>query len=505
MNIKRILNILNPRPAIGGLEINDSDLRFILIEGNKLVSASISLPAGVIEEGRIKDKNSFKTALVNLHSQITPSKKKKIYAVVNIPDVNIYSQIFNLPFVASVNLEEAAYLNLQMISPMDFSTVYADWQKVGEVEIDGGQLEILSAFIQRQIIDEFAECLKEANFVVVALEFFGLAISRLISGLRGLTNLSLLLRINSSGLSFNLIKNYNLYFSHFVAWPVGENRQISFSVLKDLIVRETQKVFNFSNTNWPGQLNNFLLVTSALEDKISQIIQENFSFAFQKLTLTPKLVSPKREWSITNNQLSSLSSDWFGALGSALRGLIPRSKDIIISLASTGTEEEFHQHQLISFVKIWRNIILTSLSFIIIAFVASEIFLIQNNKSLNSQLANLTNKPEAQEISKLQEEAQKFNQLIEVALRAKTQTSNWLPLFEKIEKLAGKDITIERIFIQSATTPILLNGRATNEAVLINFKNDLEKDSQFQDINMPLSINPLPSGLISFNITFGLK
>ena len=44
MKIKKILNILNPQPQIGGLEISDSDIRFFLVKGKSFVSASVKLP-----------------------------------------------------------------------------------------------------------------------------------------------------------------------------------------------------------------------------------------------------------------------------------------------------------------------------------------------------------------------------------------------------------------------------------------------------------------------------
>lgn len=507
MSFKRFLTILNPQPAISGLEISDSALKFVLIKENKLTFTSLNLPMGTIEEGKIKNKENFKAALSKLHSQITSKTKKKIYAIINIPDIDVYTQVFNLPLVAIDNLDEAIGLNLQMISPIDFSSVYADWQRVGETDIDGGQLEILGAFVPNKTVDEFVQYLKETNFVVAAIEFSALAFSRLFSGLANLPNSFLLLHLTGSGLNFCLIKNRNLYFNHFVAWPAGEERQISLATIKETIIRETQKILNFASSHWPdSQITNLLLAVPALEEKITQIITENFTLSVQKLTLPRELKDVNGQWSIVNSQLSTLTSDWFSTLGSALRGLIPRSKDIIISLASTGTEEEFRQHQTINFIKIWRNIAFTSLSFILIAFIVLEGFLIKNTDSLNNQLANLANLPEIEKINKLQEEAKNFNSRVDLALKAKEQVYNWSPFFEKIKNLAGNDIVIERIFVQSKEMPILFNGRALDESAIINFKDKLEKEDQFGEINMPLAgITSAPDGKLRFTITFKVK
>ena len=62
-----------------------------------------------------------------------------------------------------------------------------------------------------------------------------------------------------------------------------------------------------------------------------------------------------------------------------------------------------------------------------------------------------------------------------MALQAKNQVSDPTLLLEKIKNLAGQDITIDRIFIQSPNLPILFNGRAVSEKAIIDFKNALEK------------------------------
>jgi len=498
---KKFLKIFNPQPAIGGLEISDSTVRFILAKKNKLisVSASVNLAVGIIEEGKVKNKEDFKSALVNLHLQITPKRKKKIYAVINICDSNVYSQVFNLPLVAVSNIEEAAKLNLQMISPMDFSDVYSDWQKVGENPNGGGQLEILGAFANNKIVNDIVECLKAANFVVAAIEFSSLAISRLISDLPNLPNCFLMLRLTSSGLGFALIKNHNLYFNHFVAWPSSDSRQILLSSIKEIIISETQKILNFVNSHWPDvNINTFLLATPALEEKISQIITENFHFSVQKIVLPL--------WSVENKKLPSITSEWFIALGSALRGLIPRSDDNIISLTGTGTEEEFRQQQTFNFIKLWRNIILTSFSFVLLAFAITEIFLAKTVGSLNNQLANLVNLPAEEKVNELQNQAENFNNLVDLALNAKEQIYNWSPFFEEIKNLAGEIIVIKRIFIQSVDSPILFNGEAVDEQTIIDFKNKVESAPQFTEINFALSsVTLAPDGKFNFSITFKLR
>lgn len=502
--IRKIIGILNPRLPIGGLEISDLSLKFVSSDENKISSHSIELAPGVLENGKVKDGTSFKEALLALHSQIAPKAKKEVYAILNIPDINVYSQVFGLPPAAENNMEEAVRLNLQMISPSDFSSVYSDWQRVGDSNFDGRQIEILGAFVQRQIIDDFAKALKEAKFVVVATEFYSLAISRIVSAMGEISNFCLLMRLDSSGIGFSAIRKGSLYFQRFVPWPMQEEKQITFEILRDMIIREVQKVINFSSKQWPDKIEKIFLISSSLEDKITQIISENFSLAVQRLSLPAEIKDPRGLWSFNGEGLDAMDSNFLGAFGSSLRGLISRSKDIIISLASTGTEEEFRQNQIIYFSEIWRNIILTSFIFIAVVFLGLDVFMANMGVSLKSRLANFTNLPETEEVSNLQEEAAKFNAKVSVALQAKKESLRWSRFLEEIKSAAGEGIFIDRIFVQSPLEgTVLFNGRASNESAIVNFKESLEKNQYFKSINLPLaSISSLSGGMLGFSVDF---
>jgi hypothetical protein len=340
--------------------------------------------------------------------------------------------------------------------------------------------------------------------MTVAAEFYSLAVSRVISGISEIQNFCLLMRLDSNGLGFSVIRKGGLYFQRFVPWPVQEEKQITFEILKDMIIRETQKVLNFYSKQWPEKIEKIFLVSSSLEDKISQIISENFGLATQKLSLPEELKDPSGSWSFSGEGLNALDSDLLGAFGSSLRGLISRSEDVIISLASTGTEEEFRQSQVIYFSKMWRNIILTSFGFISVVFVILNMFLAGTANSLSERLANFVNLPETEEMANLQAEAAKFNAKVAVAVEARKESLQWSKFLEEIKSVSGENITIDRIFIQSPLDgTVLFNGRAPNESAVVNFKESLEKNEYFKNINLPLSgIASLTGGMLSFSVDF---
>ncbi len=179
--IKKITNAINPPLQIGGLEITDSYLRYVAIKGRKADFISAKLAPGIIEDGKIKDKDKLLGVLKGFHDQIV-GKKKKAWVIASISDSNVYTEMFTLPKSTGKDLAEAAKLNLQMISPIDFASAHADWHLVGEKETNGVvQNEILGAFIAKQFVEDFEQIADKAGFEIVAIEFPMFALARAIT------------------------------------------------------------------------------------------------------------------------------------------------------------------------------------------------------------------------------------------------------------------------------------------------------------------------------------
>ncbi len=495
-SFKNFLNLINPQPEIGGLEISDSYLRFVLLKNNKADIVSMKMPPGVIEDGKIKDKDQFFSIISNFYNQLSPGSKKK-YIIANISDINVYTEVFLLPKSGESNLDEAVNLNLRMISPIDFDNAYTDWQLIGE-KISGGvnQLQILGAFVQKKIIDDYEDILSRAGFDVAAVEFPAVALTRSLSELsEGFSKNKnyILMRVGSDGLAFSFISNGNLNFLHFASWAsaYGGQRQISFDAMKRVIITEVQKVLSFYGTHAEGKIDSLILVSQTLTDEISKIINDNFPDISVRIP--------------TFREFKNLEPVWFSTVGSALRGVIPRSEDSVISLLSAGTEIKFRNYQIVAFINIWRNIILSVLGAIIVFYIGLD-FLIMKNFDVLSQKVKAISIPDFANITELQNEARDFNQKANLIYAAYAQKSIWSPFFVQLNQLAGSDISIKRILVQSVDSPVLLVGEAPDEDKIVTFKDALESQSQFTNINFQLSnISKNVSGNVDFTLTFELK
>lgn len=497
--LRKISKLIQPMVSIGGLEVSDTALRFIEFKGKELRKFGVSLNSGIIEDGKLKDRGGFLQALYVLKSQIGRIKDN-IPVIISIPPNHVYTQAFNLPILSDINMQEAAVLNLKMLSPTDIRNVYYDWQVLSEAKYGGG-LELLGAFVNKSVVDDLGSVFKEAGFSVVAVEFAGLAISRLIKeksvGI-DLTKPSVVLVVSSDGLDFLILKDGNLYFSYFVSWAsirggVSEDsREILLKVFSSVLIQEMKKVFTFYNSHWGGQANSMILITYGLFEEIEKMVKDTF----------PSI----QVNSVNLKDSGDLVSSWFVPLGSALRGFIHRSEDQLISLEMIGTEERFKQSEVVVFFKAWRDIILMAFSFVAVIFMVSDIVVAKIGDQVKNQASSLLGNVPSAEVKILKKKAEDFNTLLNKAVSAKKQTNDFSLIFSKISDLAvGYGIRITRILVDGNKSSVVVNGRAASESVTVNFKNKLADQEGFKEIILPLSdITSNPDGSVNFSLTVDL-
>lgn len=487
-----LLRLLSPAPQIGGLEITDSAIRFLQIKKEGFITASIKLPPGVIESGKVMEgqRPNLVAALKTVHSQLSADNKKMINIVLTMPSSNVYIQSFNVSKLAEENLIEAADLNLRMLSPIPIETSYFGWQKIGESETGGGAIELLGAFAPAVNIDDIISALHESGFGVAAVEFASLSLVRHLREVKAVekTLPYLVIHVTAEGLDFIVVRNNNLYFDYFYPWSLvqGDGRNISVQNLKETIETEVGKVFNFYLGHWGGQIKNILLITPALHDELKSILGEKF----------PSL------------QLTIIDSGEVTVVGgTALRGKLSMSEDFDISLTSETAAKIFEEEQMLRFVAIWRNILFTVASFILLTFAATQIYLSRSaDKITETGSSSVISHTEEAELKKLEDKAKQFNKLVELVVAAMESSKEISPFLIHLNNLAGNKISFDRIYLQAFDRPATISGSAPSEEAILEFKRALELQPQLADVSLPLSsIITKPSGQLAFTISFLIK
>lgn len=487
--------LINPFKPVGGLSINDSSLKYVRIdENNRLVKASLRLPPGLIEDGKIKNRDLAKQALETLKSYIAPPRgDRRTNVIVSLQDNLIYSRIFNVPNLEEKALEEAAVLNLQMISPIDLKQSYYSYQSVGITANGVRQLELLGAFIPNGIVDDWLSLLRESGFSPIAVEFQSLSMVRAMDYLKITDPKStyVALVVAADGLNFAIIKNNNLYFNYFYSWKsVGSGgRQIAFTDLEQTIFTEIERVLNFVGARFGTSISKIFVVAEGLGAKIAASIKTRF----------PRLDS--QEFSLMSS--AGLPADWAPALGSAIRGVLPRSKDQFISLNSITVREEYFQEQSLSLASAWRSAFLVVLAFLAVLYGGSDLLLRRVKEDLvASQTINFPVN-ENQEYAELKAQADGFNALVNLVASAKVRETVISPFFRKIRELAGTDATILRISTQPVSGTVILNASSPSLDMSRRFVDRLKATPQLQSVEQPLANLVVdPDGSVTFIVSF---
>lgn len=489
--------IFVPTSAVAGLQITDSSLRYVELKPNgkstPLVVAdrSLRLPPGIMENGRIKDRGAFLAALRSLKRLIALNSKRKLNVILTVPAGNVYAQSFSVPKLSGVALEEAVKLNLQVISPNPLDKTYYSWKIVGGQLQDSNQMEILGVFALRELVDELSSVVEEASFGIAAIEFSGLSFVRILNSL-GIAEPSvtyLLIKLTQDGLVFMIIKNEELYFNYFHSWGkiAYENGSIPVSSALDIIKTESQRIMNFYYSHRGEQIKDIILISPVLSVQIADLIKSEYP--------TLKL-----------SMVDSSKSNFHGALGAALRGLIPRIQDEDINLMGAKVMNAFWRDQVFNFIAIWRNTVLLVMGFMIIVFATADLFLIKQSEEI-SMAAAIDQKSAAGELETLRSKAEEFNTLVASALKARDLTRRITPFMNNLNSIASENgVTFPHIGFSVAGLTINLSGAAPAQDKIINFKNKLAAVSNVAAVSLPLSgIAPGPSGGFTFLMTVTLK
>lgn len=486
--VKRLLEKLSSKPRIGGFQISDSVIQYVLI-GDKPQAFSLRLPVGVLREGKVQNPSELLKSLNQLHKMIEPEKASlRIPVVVSLPAAVVYTQSFNVPNVGQEKVEEVVGLNLQMISPMPKDQAYMSWQILSETTEN---YELLGAFTERGNVDKLKDVLEAANFSPVAFEFPSLALARLINQTASVTPFPVLVfHISSEGLNLFILRNGLVYFDYFHSWRSvqGESREISRAVFNEVVTQEVQKVINFAQSKYNENLEHVFLIAPGFEVEMQQFLEKRFGLKVVPLRL--------RSW--------PLAPGWYIALGSALRGAIDRSQDRFISLAPLSSVKLFYQEQALIFIRLWRNVIAGVLAVLLIAFGSSAYFLVNQTKSLNRQLGLFSDRSKQQEYAELGKKAKEFNNLVASIKTARGPAGQLYPFLVRLSKLASNHrVILENLGVTSLGEPINLTARSPDYETIVRFKDAMVADPSFYEVNLIVSkITALEDNTVLFNIVF---
>lgn len=496
-----ILKLLTYKEKIGGIGIFDSKIEMLLLdfkqkEGLLSIEASFSvdLPIGTIEGGIIKNNDVFVSALLELLLKIKQSKARVSSFIISLPSNFVYGHNFSFPSTLSdVQIDEAMKLNLKFSLPMSQELEYIDWEPIESREVS--KKEIILCAVDREAVDEYLSAFQVAEITPVAIEFHGLSVSRVANF--GSKEPTLIAIFSRGDLEFVVVESGAIRFLQaFNINRILDSGEDKLKSEKDIIINAIWRIVNYydSEKNQKGFLNKIYLVGDY--DRIT-IFKDFITKEFVNVSVELSPILPVfPQISLAKN--SNLAHITFGA---ALRGLMPRSEDMIISLMPIGTEEAYERKRVFSFVKIASDLVSVLSIFFIVLFLGAWILMSVLSGNIDKSLGRQVGLPEG--LLKLKEEAVKFNDVVKKVNTLDQQTPKWSRLVERIGALGTFGVALTRVDATSLES-VTISGAAITRDNLLYFKTVLENSNLFTEVKMPLNYLEQKDN-INFSLTLKLK
>ena len=469
-----IINLLIKDKHIAGVEINNSFVRVAYLKpikknnkktvGNKLILLEEQIPDGTIVNGALVNKEVLQKVLIKLWRK---RALRRLYAIVSIPEDNIYSKIFPFPKnITETQLEEAIKLTMDFQIPINKADAYVDWENACDSNIIN---EILISAVLKKEVDVYLNVINSAKIKLVALESHIGSITRSIKTKFG--EATLVVKENSNGFTIFVVKDGSLRFS----------RTIASSAIKD--IEFLKKEINNIKT-WYEYEKKCTVVELIFTDAL---IKEEY-LQYEELKNIPEQEQYK----------------WLISMGTAIRGALPKGADKQISLLPTRTEDAYAYQKKAAFVLLIRNMTIAISIFFLVTFLSIYIFVLALSQIAIKNNPNVNANTELQEIFTKETLIQKVNSITETSKSILLTTPKWSLFLEELNSKIIDGIIISNLSVISPLERISIVGIAKDRETLNNFKTSLEQSLYIATVDLPIT-NLEQKGDIPFSMSFSLK
>jgi hypothetical protein len=490
---------LVPPEEAAGIEITENYCRLLLLDPETLEIVSIAeviLGQNVISYGKVQDFNALISNLKTLKDKAGVEFSNHPTAILSLNPSIFFTDVISIPDIPESDFEEAARLNATVRSPFRIQDAYFDWQNLG-INLKTLERELYIAACPKDIINPYLIAANRAGIDIIAIEPTFLGIIRVFNHFTTALDRNvafLLIYINSDGIDFIITEASKPIFSYFVFWkdiPETKAKKVTIEALRKVMHNGISRVLSFFSTRYTEPLKNCVIFSPIMQTELVNLLKNEFAFK----------VEGYRFPTFNKRPISEL---WVGALGAALRGIIPRSEDTIVSLMPIGTEELFRRNQIAKYISFWGKVFAVTFSLFIAVF--SGIFALSQNLR-NSNIATLEVLKKSEQVlvaREFESKAMEFNNLVSLALLAESRQNRIDRELEKIAYSAKDLVRIKEMSILMEGRRIRLIGFAPDRRSVLNFKQKLQDSGIFSKIELPVElIRDIPGGVeFTINMEF---
>jgi hypothetical protein len=554
--LQKIFSRISKEERVSGLVIREGAVEFSSYRHNGagLVSVSVPLSEKTIMSGRIVRREDFRRALAELRKKLKTAALDPV--IVSAPSSLAQWSIFDFPSsVSGEQLSEAVRLACDSSFPFLTSALFVDTAIMEQK--DAGKTSVIAGFMKKEDSEEYASLVTEGGFSVVALETHNMSAARVSKSEEQKTRLTVFFEPSEIVIS---VSDRNLPVFQVVLPREAISRKVSesqtaeseasiialwiervahslFSGKSPIRVEECIAIGNVEEISKVAplirspHLSKFTKKTAVKKDAFPLPAKESPAAAYvvrlepqagsshrdmnsaptdphtptrilpvrtENVSVSPENYSPEKPVLPVEKKEAPVFSEGFDiiASGVALRTLIPRKDDNIISFLPLGTKEAYFRSQLVSLFDFFQKASISFGLFFIIVF-AGSFGLLQLIEGEKSQSLNEVIPSEFGIFSRFVES---FNSSVAALAALEAHEPRWEALFSEIDKLRLPGILFRRIDVSLGERAILIEGVSARQDVLLLLKARLEESNVFTFEPLPLKIF-----LEKENIPFTLK
>lgn len=462
-------SLLQYQEHIAGFAVLEDSLMYVLYRSvpdgaSPGASAKESLPDGIIVDGILRDEEQYTTALKQLFNTISVPHTSSV--ILSIPPQHIWMTTLEFPkTLDKKSLTEAIDLYFEFSLPFPKEEAYMDWEIVDN-RISSDIQRVMLGAIHKQYINPYLDVFEKEEITAIAVE------SHLMSVAYSLGNgRTLFVIVYPSGVHMGAYTDKIFRFQRFVSWKHIQRKKDGEENPVSALCNEIQSMIHFlrTETHAPFETENIILVAS-----------EDFRNSFTEFIANDPLSAL-----LKNGDDQMLDPTQVITRGAALRGLLPRKDDTIMSFTLVGTEKIYEWKRALSFSAFFEKLAIGLSVFFILLYTGS--FFLVTTLATRAESRQIAQGTISQDVTRVQDEAKRFNQTVDEITKLAQRSPHWEKLFEQIAHLTNPGITITLLSIDNVSN-VELTGIAANRDALLQFKASVNSSGIFHDIELPFTL-----------------
>lgn len=412
------------------------------------IAKSIAIPEGIISENRVVNPEALAKILKSAWSKF--HLKEKGVGVI-LSEFLIFTKYFKLPTLSLNELSEAVNWQASEYLPTDASEMVMDWKIVSQSS-DGR--EILIVAIKSEILNGYVEACEQAGLFPLSVETPSICLLRIIR--------------NIDGGSLTIYKGP----SETILILSKDEKIIGTSVLKK---SDSESVVSVSAKMLSHYKNEVDVVTILLGGEvISDVDQKGFAKLGKKVGFLEVDIQAD----------SRVIQEYLIPLSMQLTDVSEPSDPSTLNLLPANLVDRYQFERLK--LQIW-GLMLTITLFVSTSFLVTlgaYLFMTQQIKEFRSE--TLSNRI-INERRSAEKDVQEINKISADVLAIKKVSVLPQAVLNDIYRAKPTKVSIENYSLDLDKGEIVISGIAADRASLITFKEQLEANSNFSQITIPIS------------------